>query len=89
MTPVVRGRPPLIRGNCEVGGNATPGARDASVMNVRPFNGNCTTCSCCTTVPRLAVSARRIGASAVTVIRSRTSPTASSKSMRAFSPVAR
>jgi len=56
-------------------------------MNVRPFNGRRTTCSCSTAVPRLAVSARRIGASAVTVTCSRTSPMASSKSIRAFSPV--
>ena len=47
----VRGRPPLMRGSCELGGRATPGASDASVMNVRPFNGSCTTCSCSTTVP--------------------------------------
>ena len=30
----VRGRPPLMRGSCEFGGSATPGASDASVMNV-------------------------------------------------------
>ena len=60
----VRGRPPLMRGSCEFGGSATPGASVASVMKVRPFSGSCTTCSCSTTVPRLAVSARSIGASA-------------------------
>ena len=46
------------------------------MMNRRPFSGSCTTCSFSTTVPRLAVSARTIGASATTVTCSRTSPTA-------------
>ena len=77
-----------MRGNCELGGSATPGASDASVMNVRPFNGSWTTCSCSTTVPRLAVSARNAVASAVTVTSSRTSPIVNSKSRRAVSPVA-
>ena len=57
----VRGRPPLMRGSSDVGGSATPGASDASVMNVRPFSGSWTTCSCATTVPRLPVSARSTG----------------------------
>ena len=42
---------------------------------------------CSTTVPRLAVSVRSSGASAVTVTCSRTSPTVSSKSSRIVSPV--
>ena len=36
----VRGRPPLMRGNDEPGGSATPGARPARVMKLRPFSGN-------------------------------------------------
>ena len=59
----VRGLPPLMRGRTEFGGRATPGAMAASMMNRRPFSGNCTTCSFSTTVPRLAVSARTIGES--------------------------
>ena len=91
----VRGRPPLMRGSCDgdapaavppLPGSATPGASDARVMNVRPFSGSRTT-SDPTTAPRLAVSARRNGASAVTVICSRTSPSTRLKSSRIFSPV--
>ena len=52
-----------MRGRTEFGGRATPGAMAASMMNRRPFSGSCTTCSFSTTVPRLAVSARTIGAS--------------------------
>ena len=78
-----------MRGRTEFGGKATPGAMPASMMNSRPFSGSRTTCSFSTTVPRLAVSARTIGASPTTVTCSRTSPTLRSKSMRAFSPVAR
>ena len=36
---LVRGRPPLMRGSEEPGGSATPGARPASVMKLRPFSG--------------------------------------------------
>ena len=38
---LVRGRPPLMRGNCEFGGSATPGASGASVMKLRPLSGSC------------------------------------------------
>ena len=34
---LVRGRPPLMRGSCDPGGSATPGASAASVMKLRPF----------------------------------------------------
>ena len=37
---LVRGRPPLMRGSGEPGGSATPGARPASVMKLRPFSGS-------------------------------------------------
>ncbi len=42
---LVRGRPPLMRGSWEPGGNATPGASVASVMKLRPFSGSAVTFS--------------------------------------------
>ncbi len=76
---LVRGRPPLMRGNCDPGGSATPGDSVASVMKLRPLSGRAGIFSSETTWPRLAV-ARRAGASPVTVTVSATPPTASEKS---------
>ncbi len=84
----VRGRPPLMRGSCEAGGKATPGASDASVMNVRPLSGRPTIFSADTTSPRLGVDVRSIDASPVTVTVSLTAPKPSAKSTLTLAPVA-
>src|SRR4029453_3754988 len=50
-----------MRGKTELGGKATPGTMEASMMKRRPFRGSWTTCSFSTTVPRLRVSPPPIG----------------------------
>ena len=61
---LVRGRPPLMRGSDDPGGNATPGARPASVMKLRPLSGSSTTFRLSMTCPSpdgLAAKQRRVG----------------------------
>jgi hypothetical protein len=77
-----------MRGNWEPGGNATPGASDASVMKVRPLSGRAVTRSWGTTAPRLAVSVRSTGVGAATVTDSLILPGESCTSARVASPVA-
>ena len=84
----VRGRPPLMRGSDEPGGNATPGTRPVSEMKLRPFSGRSTTLRVSTTCPRAEVALRSREASAVTVTTSATPPIPSARSTRMVSPVA-
>src|SRR5919197_1186127 len=74
---LVRGRPPLIRGNAEPDGSATPGASAMTGTNERPFSGTASAAAPSITVARVAsargaerspltstVSSTRIGAAA-------------------------
>ena len=87
---LVRGLPPLMRGSGAAGGGgiATPGARLASVMKLRPLSGRSTILRLSTTCPSPELSPRRSEASATTVTASVTPPTSSCRSSRRGSPVA-
>ena len=87
MYSLVRGRPPLMRGNADAGGRATPGASTVRSTKLRPFSGSASTRARETTCPSVADSVCSRGARRVTTTDSLRPPSSSSTSMRSRSPL--